>query len=38
MCGLQQVFAPHQSCLDWAPVSSFVPRTITDYIPRSVLA
>ena len=37
MCLLQRPVAPHQSCLDWAPVSSFVPRTITDYMPRYLL-
>jgi len=37
MCVLQRTVAPHQSCLDWAPVSSFAPRTIMDYVPRYLL-
>jgi len=31
---MQKAVAPYQSCLDWAPESSFVPRTIEDYVPR----
>ena len=34
---LQRPAASYQSCLDWAPVSSFVPRTIVDYAPRYLL-